>query len=870
MPAVTSGLLAAEEAIVGRAEELRRIEGVLQSGGRLLLSGEAGIGKTTLWRHAVELARRRGAVVLSAMPAEAEQTFSYAVLGDLVRPIADETLPLLPSPQRRALEAALLRVDGAGQADVYTVGVALAGALRLPAAPVVVAVDDVQWVDAASAGALEFALRRLDDVTCLLSIRRGTEPLLGLPCEEVDVGPLSVGAVHHLLVERLGVALPRPALLRVHELSGGNPFYALELARGDSHELPQSLRGVVTDRIGALPAKTRRALALLALTGTAPAGRELGPAVEAEVLVPEGGHMRFSHPLLAEASVELLGEEERRALHREIAAETDDPEQAARHLAMATVAPDEQIASAVAKAARSPRTRSRIGAAQLWELAAGLTPPDRGEEIAERLCEAGIAHMLAGNPDHGASLLEANLDHLPPGPLRSRGLGHLAYILGRQDVTLIVDQLERAIAEITDLRAAGELTGLLCGTVASTGDVARASRTADEWLATVEEAGNAALLPRALTSAAVFRFALDRPAWDLLERARPLDPLEAERGDMTGNQREGRIDEVRALLERALERSGQATIYQYHGLVSNLALTELAAGRWEKAAAYADEALTIGEQIGAPFMVSIGLSNSATVEAVCGQPEAARQKALRGLALAEGIRAGMHADYARFTLGLVELSLGRFEEAAAVYRRLDERVWHRLTWFVGARAAVDAVEAFTAVGELQPGRAIAARLPSDARERPVVEACLAAPSGEPERAADLLRGVDPAPAPFRRARELLLLGRILRQARRRSEARDALAAARASFEQLGAPTWAAQAEEELGRLGGRSPAGTTLTPSERRVAELVAEGMSNKEVAVRLVVTVRTVEAHLSKIYAKLGVRSRTELASVWRRQASG
>jgi DNA-binding CsgD family transcriptional regulator len=190
-----------------------------------------------------------------------------------------------------------------------------------------------------------------------------------------------------------------------------------------------------------------------------------------------------------------------------------------------------------------------------------------------------------------------------------------------------------------------------------------------------------------------------------------------------------------------------------------------------------------------------------------------------------------------------------------------------VTWFVGARATVDAVEAFTAVGESERASAIAAHLPEDSRERAVVDACLAAASGKPERAAELLRCVDPAPAPFRRARELLLLGRVLRQARRRTEAREALEAARAAFESLGAPGWKERVDEELARLGGRSPAGSTLTASERRVADLVAEGLSNKEVAVRLVVTVRTVEAHLSKIYSKLGVRSRTALAASWKEQ---
>jgi DNA-binding NarL/FixJ family response regulator len=129
---------------------------------------------------------------------------------------------------------------------------------------------------------------------------------------------------------------------------------------------------------------------------------------------------------------------------------------------------------------------------------------------------------------------------------------------------------------------------------------------------------------------------------------------------------------------------------------------------------------------------------------------------------------------------------------------------------------------------------------------------------------DALRALPRAPAPFRRGRDLLVLGRLLRQTRRRSDARAALEQAKATFTDLGAPLWVERTEEELARLGGRTPAGATLTESERRVARLVASGLSNKEVAAQLVITVRTVEAHLSNVYAKLGVRSRTELAARW------
>jgi ATP/maltotriose-dependent transcriptional regulator MalT len=182
----------------------------------------------------------------------------------------------------------------------------------------------------------------------------------------------------------------------------------------------------------------------------------------------------------------------------------------------------------------------------------------------------------------------------------------------------------------------------------------------------------------------------------------------------------------------------------------------------------------------------------------------------------------------------------------------------------GGRGQLDAVEALAAVGDVERAAEIASGLPDDAREKRLAEACVTAAHGEVVRAIELVQAAEPAAAPFRRSRDQLLLGRLLRRARRKRDARTALEAARDAFLALDAPLWAERAADELARLGGRSPVGAALTESERGVAELVASGLSNKEVATRLVVTVRTVEWHLSRVYAKLGVASRTALAARW------
>ena len=243
---MTKGAL--EPEVVGRDAELATVRAFLAEVERLpaalVIEGEAGIGKTTLWRAGIAAAEELGYRVLSARPAEAESQVSYAGLRDLLDPVIERALVDLPPPQRRALEITLLLRDAeVGAPDQAAIAFAVLGAFGgIAGTPVLVAVDDVQWLDAASASVLAFAFRRLAAAPAAILVARrsgGREAApLGLdrafPSELLRwlrLGPLSVGATHRLLRERLGVSFPRPALVRLHETSGGNPFYALELGR---------------------------------------------------------------------------------------------------------------------------------------------------------------------------------------------------------------------------------------------------------------------------------------------------------------------------------------------------------------------------------------------------------------------------------------------------------------------------------------------------------------------------------------------------------------------------------------------------------------------------------------------------------------
>jgi len=352
--------------IVGRGEDLASlhafIDEVREGPSALVLEGEAGIGKSTLWRAGVEHARRRGLRVLASRPAEAERSLPHVGLGDLLQDVLDDVLPALPAPRRRALESALLLEEaGTDAVDPRALGTATLSALQVLAEDkrVLVAIDDLQWFDASSARALAFALRRLApcDVPLLLAKRldgaqqSGIEQALGAESvQRLPVGPLSVGALHRFLRDRLGSPFGRQTLLRIHERSGGNPFFALELARvvdagadpAQPLPVPETLEELVRARISGLPGPTRKALALAAALGASSeallrragiAPEALQPAIVARVIEREDGMIRFTHPLLPSILYRDMGEE-LRIVHGRLADVVEDPLIHAHHLAL--------------------------------------------------------------------------------------------------------------------------------------------------------------------------------------------------------------------------------------------------------------------------------------------------------------------------------------------------------------------------------------------------------------------------------------------------------------------------------------------------------------------------------------------------------
>ena len=470
--------------VVGREAEraaLRTFLAARDGPAALVLDGEAGIGKSTLWEEALRDATRSGCRVLRCRPAPAETQLAFAALADLLggRKLADVVGTLAP-PQRRALEAALLREDAGGAAqDVRAIAGGLLAVLRHLAAqqPVVVAIDDVQWLDAPSRAVLEFAARRAsDDQVVVLLARRspgGEELPLGLSqafgadrTTRVTLAPMTLGELHELLQARLGLSVSRPAVRRLRELSGGNPFYALQLAVEDEvdGELPASLQGVVDARLAALPEPVadllqrvallydRRVDIVLALVQTDGLDGSLDAALEAGVLEITGDRLAFTHPLLASAVHRRIGPERAAALHRRLAETETTGEARALHLALAAAGPDAATADELETAARRAARRGAAEtAARLAEHAARLTPHDAPEQAARRTVAAAEHHTAAGDSRRARALTSELVDRLDPGPERAEALSLLSWLqTSFADFAASVRVGEQAITEAGD------------------------------------------------------------------------------------------------------------------------------------------------------------------------------------------------------------------------------------------------------------------------------------------------------------------------------------------------------------------------------------------------------------------------------------
>jgi DNA-binding CsgD family transcriptional regulator len=924
--------VAMSERLIGREHELEVLLEALDperaEARAVVLEGEAGVGKTAIWRQVTEAAPARGWRVLASAPASAESELSFAALGDLLDLELDGVLPSLPGPQRAALEVALLRRESdveTGNVDERLIGVATLSALRALAArgPLVVAIDDLQWVDSSSAAALRFALRRLRDRPVLVA---ATSRLEGQPSRALElerllgpervrrlrVVPLSLGGVHELLLARLGLDASRPTLVRLHQLTGGNAFFALEIGReliaaggepapDEPLPVPGSMRELVHVHLERLSPRARAAiLAAAALARPTRsllasfderADAALDEAAAAGVLELAGERVRFAHPLFASIHYEQAPLAERRRTHARLSTVVDDAEERVRHLALATAGVDEEVAIQLDEAARSAGLRGAPrAAAELCDLAARLTPAQA--QRAGRALAAAEYHRRAGGLELAGARAREALRVAADPETRARALAVLGTVAGDTDgIAAGVSFYTRALQERGLSRALrADLHHQLAWLCLVGADALAAERHARAMARLAKGSGLAVEAAAAATLSHV-TVVRGRPVPQrLLERAltlnaavareRPWAWLETSPAMLEGVVLlwAGELERARAPLE-AMHRAAtecEDPWLEMHTLAYLSSLeTGLGSPRrgWELARRYVGLATVAGQDA----QRSAALLILAVAAGWLGRTDEAIDAAREGLALAERTGHGLYVLGHLSALGAVQLALEEPAAAAASLLR---------AWDVAQRGGIEsparfpvlaeAVEALVAIGDVDCAavlsreheriaqalgrpwaRALAARcegLVADARGDEAAAATAF------ERA---LAEHDRQDRPLERARTLFAYGAFLRCRRRKRAAREALEQALAIFDAAEARRWAERTRGELGRIGGRQAAAAgALTPTESAIARLVASGRTNREVAAELHLSARTVEWNLSKLYRKLGVRSRTELAA--------
>ncbi|MFG2780043.1 AAA family ATPase [Streptomyces prunicolor] len=890
----------------------------------VLLHGPAGIGKSVLVAALVTSSAAHlqpSGTVLHCSPAEADARLPFAGLVDLFARVPESCLEALAPEPQVALRAALLRGEPPnGDRDRLALRVAVLDVLRTLAAtgPVLLVLDGLQWLDEPTAEVLAFAVRRVEglDVRVVAAERVAEDEQPERPhcCPpgtvELPVPPLTDDETTQLLPTDLP-----PAVLRaVQDTAAGNPWYARELGQAAPRDgaavglgrplpVPRRLRTLLLEQVRTLPESARRTLlvasaaarptlTLLRAAGLHDPGADLAQAERLGVATADAeGTVRFRHPLVRAALYADAPEHDRRQAHALLARPVAEPVEQARHLALAQPYEDEATARTLMYAAEYARRDGAPDAAfELAGLAARRTPGDRPAEHADRLLMAAEYACDAGQLEEAGQAAETVLTG--SGSARQRVRARLVLLRNAGQAlkgaqALIEEGLRDADGDPEAeawLHHWAAVRGLLCGELE---DAARHARRAARQAAV---AGDTDTRIGALATLARVRSLGGEPlAADVaLEEALALTG-----GADAGPESWGLI-RMRAILaldsDKVTEAQERVTqllteIGEFAG-VEEVMATLVALTRIQVRAGHCREALTTAARCtravaetgvqAAPALYAAALAATAG-----GTADEARHLAEQAVRASEADGDRLFLLRALAVLGQAELLTGDPRGAAAAVEALQ-----RVRELGAAMSAADPpllhwysdlAEALVVLGETDAAAAVI----DEARRRVSVDApgsvLAALERAEGLREAGLGRAKEGAvrlraavdrlrqlPLPVDLVRALIALGAVERRARHRNAARTALGEALETATRVGAVPLAARARDELARLeaGDRDGEGRPeLTPTEARVAELVGGGATNREVAAELFISVKTVEGTLSRVYRKVGVRSRTALA---------
>jgi DNA-binding CsgD family transcriptional regulator len=902
--------------LTGRRSECavldRLIEAVGAGAGRaLVVSGEPGAGKTALLDYLVDHAS--GCLVARAAGVQWEMELAFAGVHQLCAPMLDR-LDRLPHPQREALGVAL--GIGVGPApDRFLVGLAVLGLLSDVAEqrPLICVVDDQQWLDRASTQVLAFVARRLqaESVAVVFAARKPSDEMAGLP--ELVVEGLAEDDARALLDSALAGPLDSRVRDRIVAETRGNPLALLELPRGLSPAqlaggfgfastvaLSESIEQAFQRRLQALPAQTRR---LLLVAAAEPVGEplllwraaeRLGIPAQAAIAAAEAGlveigtRVLFRHPLVRSAIYRAAALSERHDVHRALAAVTDakrDPDRRAWHRAQAAPGPDEDVAVELESSASRAQARGGLAAAAAFLERAAMLTRDPAHR-AQRLLAAAKTKCDTGALDAALGLLVA-VEAGPPDQLRTAEVEHLrgliAMIQGRgtDAVRLLLSAAKRLESLDAALAREAHLEALAAALWADDPDDPGALRA-------VSEAAHAAPAgpqpPRAvdvLLDAFATRFTQGYcAAAPILTRAVELllsfDVTEDDVGRwllLAGASCSGNAalelwdaDSSHALAVR-LAQFGRATgaLVHLQYALDSLARSHLLAGELTTAARIIDEERLIAEVTGNPPVKYAEMALAAwrgqqtqaseLIEATLREPTTTMVDIAlyASSVLDNGLGRHLAArDAARRVFELDPLGAGPFvvpELAEAASRTGDRALVETALEWLCERARVTPTD--LALGIQARVRALVSE--GEAAERCYRESI--ARLGRTRARAQLARGH-------------LLYGEWLRRERRRGDARVQLRVAHDMLDTMGIEAFAKRARRELAATGETARKRTVetsvqLTAQEALIARLARDGLSNQEIGVRLFISLRTVKYHLSKVFTKLDITSRTQLDHV-------
>lgn len=892
--------------LVGREAERAEIDALLEDARRgrsrvLVFTGDAGIGKTALLEYTRE--RAAGMRVLSAAGVESESNLPYGALHALLHPVL-EALADLPVRQRNALSAALA-LEGSDAPDRLAT---CAGTLTLlddvaGERPLLVVLDDAHWLDRESAEAIAFVGRRVAgvDLAIVAAVRDGESTTFdhsSLPMRRV--GPLTEAQSLELLELLHGEIGSGPARA-LAAISLGNPLALIELPTTLSagqiagrepleEPVPVAVRveRAFLRRTEQLPADTQVSLLVAAAGVDAPVasireaaatigGGSLDPAVSGELLRIEDDRVRFAHPLLRSAVYQAGDPALRRRVHEALAAAlVDEPDQRAWQLAAAAEGPDEEIAATLEAAADRAVSRGGHAArARALQRAADLSPEPH--ERARRLSASAMAFFWSGETAHAIALCERSLP-LVDDPLVRADLVHaFATAAGWLENVPALPDLENEASRVEDLDAdrACKLLVTFATHCGSRLDYQSVSAVADRLEALVPRLGDW-WRPRALCIVADARMAEGdtATAHRLYDEVVATDPIAAATTpSLTCLERYD--DSLRVQTESLELGRSDGNVIRVAWSESQMALLELALGHLGRARVHASHGLELAEGADLGYFAALNLTTLATIDALQGRERTCRDRVARAIAKAPDRGFDSQRLSARLMLGLLESSLGRYENVLVELEPVHERVQRsglaELSMFP---YPPDLVEAYAKLGH--PEKAVALLewfedLAEKAERRWALAAAargrglLAAPADIDAVFGLALERHEDVPSRFELARTELAYGERLRRANRRRDARPHLRTALAIFDEVGAAPWSERAQAELRATGERVPhrepdEREQLTPQELQVAALVAQGLTNREIGAQIFLSPKTVEYHLTRVYRKLGLHSRAEL----------